>query len=474
MNTWALGIWTLLSALIPASPWQDWALWELQTRGNVALSTLPLRPIDPQTIEGIPTSDPYGILLRKRLESWWQNASPISIRPEFGGQIDTLSWQTLRAWVTVRVPTLTLDFVPLLRFGEGRAYPWTRWRDWVAGDLFTAAGTVSWSHWKILLGRFPVRFGGFPEGLTLNTTRVPLDGIFVQYRLPWVLASYGFWALDPWKIRAIDRQSQASFPEGTRIYRYLASHRVMVFLFQDRMAIGVSENVLNGGPQGWPPAYDLNPFTFFYAAQYNRSIGGDNVSFDLDVYLRWPDHTLFFGELYLDDVQYATPSTHEPQQIGIQFGIARAQGPWFFHLSYTRVNAWTYLHEGNWQNWIAYGMPLGHPYGPDFDEIFFRSTRRLTSAWDLSIELAYRRKGENTLRTPWPIGPGGWEAFPPGSGFLWGTVEYRTRAVLEVQYFGSRFQGLLRVGWDDLQNAQHHTGVHRQIPWMQYELRLVP
>ncbi len=473
MSAWFLGLWTLVGSLLPASPWQDWALWELQARQALPLTALPLRPFNLDEVTWKDSSSPWVRVLEDRLESWWQRGRKIVLRPYLHTQGDTLQWQEIYIWGTFRFTALTMDFSPMVRIGDARGYPWSQWHGWLSGEFLTAVGTLAFPPLSVVIGRTPIQWGAGRTPLTFNTEAIPLDILMVRYRNSGFQAWFGVTALDPWRVREEDVMSQPSLTVGDWVQRYLSFHRLEFFLLQDRLKVGLSENILYGGVHALPQPHYLNPFYFFYLGWLNRGGGvQENVSFDVDLHYRFGSQTLVFGEFYLDDVQYEPPSTKEPHQIGFQIGAVHARGPWFFYMTYTRVNAWTYLHEGNWQDWIAYRTPLGHPYGPDFDEVFLRGTRHLTQTWDLSVEFAYRRKGENTISTPWPIGQGGWDAFPPGSAFLWGTVEYRTRVVAEVQGFTPGFHLLFRVGVDDLRNAGHRARKHRRIPWAYVEARV--
>ena len=153
--------------------------------------------------------------------------------------------------------------------------------------------------------------------------------------------------------------------------------------------------------------------------------------------------------------------TLEPDQLAWAVGLLHPRGPWAVLVRYTRVNAWTYLHEGSFQNWVYLKFPMGHPLGPDVEEMLM-GVSRTGKGGRLEGRMWVRNKGENTLRTPWPVYPGGPETFPPGSHFMWGVVERRIGAGISALFWGERLFGGGEVRIEDVRNARHIPGKRDQ------------
>jgi len=97
------------------------------------------------------------------------------------------------------------------------------------------------------------------------------------------------------------------------------------------------------------PVY-LNPFIIWYFSQLvtipvESTIGGDiNCLWVIDLLYKYKNFK-FYGEFLADDIQYVATPINEPAQIGWIVGIHREDSVFHYTLEYTRVNAWTYLHE---------------------------------------------------------------------------------------------------------------------------------
>ncbi len=448
----------LVAWILPYLPWTSTLWFELYARSpetfpgvlRIPLETRELRP--PR--EGVARAL-WGVLLPR------DTASPgagVWLR----GARDTVAWGMGEGWLALPSGDFHLSFhARVVRSDAPRIYPAKLWKSdlsgeqGLSGDLITGAASYTRGPLSFLLGRSPLVLGGDLESaLLLGPAAPPYDMVFASYTYRAFRGFFAVSGLDGWRLGPEDTVYYGGLRVGDIYRRYLSVHGLEYT--GSRFRVRLSEIVLYTGKDRPPEAYYLNPFYFFLAGHFNRG-GLDNISWDLTVHA-WFPRTLFFGELYIDDAQYETPPTREPDQLAWTVGLLHYRGLWSFLLRYTRVNAWTYLHEGSFQNWVYLRFPMGHPLGPDVEEILVGASRT-AEGFRLEGRVWVRNKGENTLSTPWPVYPGGWSAFPSGSHMMWGVVERRVGVGVSALFWRERFFGGGEVQLEDVRNARHLPGV---------------
>ena len=73
--------------------------------------------------------------------------------------------------------------------------------------------------------------------------------------------------------------------------------------------------------------------------------------------------------------------------------------------------------------WMRYGIPLGHPYGPDFEMYYGLITIGFGNL-NIALELENLKKGEGSINDYWPVpknNPGNYKF--PDNNFLSGNVK---------------------------------------------------
>jgi hypothetical protein len=119
---------------------------------------------------------------------------------------------------------------------------------------------------------------------------------------------------------------------------------------------------------------------------------GDNFLVGGDIALRLP-RTKLYGQLFIDNYEFNTRGD-APDAIGSQAGLQWTPPlPVDLRAEYTGITPFTYYHRKHdlmYENWQ---VPLGHPLGPDADQLW--ASVRVTPAEWLRVELAgdYTRRG---------------------------------------------------------------------------------
>ncbi len=445
-----LGI--LMGWILPFQPWMTDELWELYARAPQAFPLMLQIPVDHRLLRSFP-DDPVVQSLARRLFPERDRITPAL----WGSAVrDTLSWSLFEG--SLIVPAGAVHFTwnaRVVRASSSPVYPARTWRGNLSGDILT--GAASWVHppFWLMAGRGPLILGSdLASALLLGPASPPLDMLYAHYTWRNLRGFFALSTLERMRVSSEDTRYYPTLEEGMFLHRYLSLHGLEILL--PRLRVRLSEIVLFTGEYRNPEGYYLNPFHFYLAGHYNRG-GLDNISWDLSFHA-FLGSALLFGELYIDDAQYETPPTREPDQIAWTVGYFYPHGPWSARIQYTRVNAWTYLHEGQFQNWVYLDFPLGYALGPDVEEI--RGQVGYTHPrFRTSMALWIRNKGENTLHTPWPVDRDSVTVFPPGSHFMWGVVEQRWGGTLSLRvYTAHGFLGGL-LGVERVHNARHRPGV---------------
>ena len=323
-----------------------------------------------------------------------------------------------------------------------------RWRGGYTMDFKRSYLQVNGAHLNLLVGR---------DWLFWGASRYKTVGIsdnspaFDQVRLT---GTFG----KRLKATAFTTQLDSTwYDDGTKRYlakRYMSGHR-LDYQYNDRVEIGVAEWVLYGGDAQTLEWKYLNPFTFYYALQYNAK-ADDNVMFAFDAAIRPVDGVRLYGEWVIDDIQYESDSddphavawllglTWYPQHLNRQFGI---------HSEYARVNRWAYTHLVPDNQFTHFGYTIGHPISTDSDTLRLSASYQLTVSAVAEVRAVLTRHGEGTIADRFY-----------GEDFK--AFSFPTGVVARTTEIGGRFSYrpldawniLLSYTWHHTQNSEHRSG----------------
>jgi len=323
----------------------------------------------------------------------------------------------------------------ILKLGKTPSYPAAYWigspvtslRELAAGDWTDAWLTYKADQCSLRVGRWQASWGVSPRySLVLNDTLASRNGLYISwYRSNWGV-EYFISFEPPYRVKPDDPTT--SYEVGG----YMANPIL------------------------------LNPFIVWFFLQHTmRPYEWEcelNALWQLSISYKG-EFAHLYGELLIDDISYVNVPPYEPPQVGYLIGCKSSIKRTNLLIEYICVYAWTYLGFLPWWRYEAYGYPLGHPYGPDFDEVFINIRYKLNDNISANYNVSYVRKGEPNIHTDWPIKPyGDWDRFPPGSDFLWGTIEYRTKHVIGLSYDRKDWEVKLNVGLWDIRNPFHKNG----------------
>lgn len=234
----------------------------------------------------------------------------------------------------------------------------------------------------------------FGDGLLLTDNpdhfsfvRLGLDTRAVQYHF--VHAALG------------DRSYSVAGDDGEGILlgpeRYMALHRVTVNPWR-WLQLGFTEAVVYG--QRGPELAYLNPINPIKPAEH-ALWDRDNTLFALDAVVRPIPGVEAYGTFLADDLDVGLLGQNSfNNKWAVQAGIGAALGPALGWIEYTRIEPFVYTHrfllDGSFYNSYQHnGFGLGHPLGPNADQVEAGLRVWLPMRVRGTAKLRYVRRGEN-------------------------------------------------------------------------------
>ncbi|MFC1538691.1 capsule assembly Wzi family protein [Candidatus Latescibacterota bacterium] len=242
--------------------------------------------------------------------------------------------------------------------------------------------------------------------------------------------------------------SMSGVSDSVMVKKRMTGHRVELNL-TERINVGLYENVVYAGRWDW--SY-LNPVMFLKGAEHNNG-DHDNAFMGMDFRII-PHHAhSIYGEFLIDDITTTKLGTDWygnklAFQIGtflvMPFGLRDVDA----RIEYTRIKPWVYTNRIKYNAYTHYGDIIGHPLGPNSDEIFMQFRKRFSWRFHTALTFARIRHGAN----PDGINVGGdpLVGYKDGdsktSKFLAGDLETSKRISLDMSY-ELLWELFLRIGY---------------------------
>ncbi len=342
----------------------------------------------------------------------WEQDTSEGILFTWTAHRDTQLWTTSTLALIHRRGPWSLVWEPLLKTGQDGVYPIQEFHGLFRSDFRRAL--LRWhplSSLRLAAGRAPLHFGEsarFP--LLFSEEAPPMDFVAWQFRKGPLEFHH---LLSQWPdLLARNTTYPGDTSPEFRAHRYLSFHGLSLTL--GPLRLGFSEAFRYGGHMTFQFLF-ANPFTLYYTNQFNHYPMADgNILWFFHGRWRPVPFLHLYGEFLVDDFQYAPDLYHEPNHLAWLVGLEGGRGAWAWHAEYARISAWVYNHFHAYDRFELYGIPTGHPFGPDLEMAWVRWQRR-GPGFHLGVELQWRVRGENRADTPWPVPEDGPEV--PGYRF---------------------------------------------------------
>jgi hypothetical protein len=174
--------------------------------------------------------------------------------------------------------------------------------------------------------------------------------------------------------------------------RWLAAQRIELSLW-NRLTLGGALMSVTSWDELQPRQLGglVNPLIPIYLTAANTSMT-DNLLVGWDAVCYLP-RTKLYAQLFLDNYEFNARKV-APNALGLQGGVYWAPRlPVEARLEYTRVTAFTYYHRVHYIMYENYLTMMGHPLGPDADQIFAALDVTPNGWLKLNLGADYTRRG---------------------------------------------------------------------------------
>lgn len=333
------------------------------------------------------------------------------------------------------------------------------WKNELTGDMRAAYLVYSADKWSILVGRDYLHWGPGRTGALLTSGYAPaLD--MVKFTAD--IGRVRFQGFNSLLVRGSERE------EAERVNRYFSGHRLSLRL--NRAEFGVSETIMYGGPQEIVDPGYLNFLIPYYLTDVMQvQERNDNVTVALDAAVWWPRNWRLYGQLLVDEYYYEGEDfpARTAFLAGVDWtGLSRL----WLNAEYVKIDRWTYNYDaGSWWNRLNYfNTVLGHPLGPDADQLHIEAEYCPAGRLVLRGALDLIQRGETTIYTDFRNS----DLAQQHNAFPSGVVQRSGRYMLQAEWAPNRHWLLRLTGEHTVRrNSGNISGAKRSTSGVRLEVR---
>jgi hypothetical protein len=243
---------------------------------------------------------------------------------------------------------------------------------------------------SLQLGREPLTYGlGYNKSMTLSGMGPVMD--FFKFGFTYGVINFS----------SIHASTVGNFGEMNERYtKYYAANRLKLS-FDDVLDFGIMEGVIYAG-RGVEFGY-LPPISFYKFIEMSIQ-DRDNGFVAMDLQTHFLKNAEFQFSYFIDENPIGNLndlSKAKENKTGYQLG-AFFYEPFklpnlSFKLEYTKIRPYTYTHLNPQLTYTGYDVVLGHPIGPNADQIYTKLNYNFSSKLSFFIEYQYVRRGENIV-----------------------------------------------------------------------------
>jgi hypothetical protein len=185
-----------------------------------------------------------------------------------------------------------------------------------------------------------------------------------------------------------------------RYTKYFTANRLKL-AFEDLFDVGIGEAIISS--RGIELGY-LNPVIFYKFLEMSLQ-DRDNGTLFFDMQTHFVKNLELQGTFFLDEDILGNLSDFSKQtnKTAYQLGFYWYEPAGIQNLSlifeYTKIRPYVYTHFDPKNTYTGFGVILGHPIGPNADQIFTRLQYNLSDRISFNLELQKIRKGENVYNS---------------------------------------------------------------------------
>lgn len=242
----------------------------------------------------------------------------------------------------------------------------------------------------------------------------------------------------------------------------------------DTLTIGLSETAIISQDSS---ILFFNPLPFippYYAIQeFMQIFRPENVNCNvaLDAEINLTQKIKLYGEWMADDFIFFPDVNPYPNRTGFLTGAYFADplgsGNTDFRIEYAHINNYVYFPTYSWQNYLYQNEYMGHPLGPDADQLYLELSHRLSDKFNLSLNYNQEHHGEGQTGIPLPSDP----VIANENIFLSGIIEKQQAYHTELSYtISPEWELSAGITWESIKNKDNDIGVNENNIYFQMEL----
>ena len=186
-----------------------------------------------------------------------------------------------------------------------------------------------------------------------------------------------------------------------RYTKFWAFNRLKISL-EKLFDIGIGESVIYSG-RGIDISY-ITPVGFYKFIEISTQ-DRDNANLYFDIQTNFLNNLELQGTFLLDEnilsnlQNLDSYKNKTAYQLGLFWYKAFTLDDVSFIVEYTKIRPYVYTHYNQKNNYTGWGVNLGHPIGPNADELFNRISYDVNDWARVSMDYRYLRRGENVYDT---------------------------------------------------------------------------
>lgn len=230
---------------------------------------------------------------------------------------------------------------------------------------------------------------GYGSKLILSGDSPPLD--FIEFGLNYGIVNFS----------SIHGSTVGDFSYNIdeRYTKYWAFNRLK-FSFENLFDIGIGENIVYSG-RGFELGY-ASPLAFYKFVEVSLQ-DRDNANLYFDIQTSFIPNLEFQGTFFLDEnilsnlQNLDSYKNKTAYQLGAFWYEAFTLNNLSLKFEYTKIRPFVYSHINVQNTYTAWGTNMGHPIGPNADEIFSELAYNINDWIRVSLNYRFIRRGENVF-----------------------------------------------------------------------------
>ena len=242
---------------------------------------------------------------------------------------------------------------------------------------------------SVQLGREKLKYGlGYSKSLTLSGETPNMD--FLKFNLNYGIISYS--SIFGSTVGEFNNDRSKNFT------KYFSANRLKLS-FENLFDVGIAESIIHS--RGFELAY-LNPVIFYKFVEHSLQ-DRDNGTIFADIQTHFLKDFELQGTFFLDEniLSNLSDFTKASNKTAYQLGFFWYEPVGLKNLSlifeYTKIRPFVYTHFNPKNAYSAFGVGIGHPIGPNADQVFTKLSYNLSDRVRFNLEFQKIRKGENIV-----------------------------------------------------------------------------